>query len=313
MKFLVPSALIPLLALVTIETRAGAQSPVPVTKCGQVLNQPGEYVFTGALDKQECPGFSCSSAGGAITISASNIHLDTAGHGVNAICAAVVIVDGVRDVRIDGGGWLLGGSGLIIGKDSRVVVNKLSDIHGDPDLGSTETGIEIRGANHVTVSDNNIEGVFGIHGQVDDGVFVNNKISGLNIVNNGIVLSGKNNVIKNNTVTLSGLSAENNAISVTDQNRIKGNTIHQAAVGISLAGNSNIVVRNRVDGASPPSVPVASVYGIYVGQGAAGNKIECNTSIGNEFDLYQKNGPPCLDIWRKNHYQTSGGAVACIH
>ena len=315
MKFLARSALIPLVALATIGNRAWAQtaSPTPVTQCGQVLDQPGEYILTGALDRQECPNDSCSAAGGAITISASNVHLDTAGHGVTAICAALVITDGVSDVRIDGGGWLSGGSGLIIGQDTKIVVSGLADIRGDADLGSTETGIELDGASKVTVSNNKIEGVFGIHGQVDRGVFVNNQIYGINIVNYGIVLTGHNNVISNDTVTLSGLSADNTAISVTDRSRILSNTVHQAAVGISLAGDSNKVNGNTVDGASPPSVAIASVYGIYVSQGAAGNTIKRNKAAGNEYDVYDHNGPPCVNTWRKDRYQTSGGAVACIH
>ena len=314
MKLLAKSTVINSLALLTMIGVAVAQAqPIPVTECGQVLSQPGDYVLTGALDNQECPTYKCSSAGSAITITASNVHFDTAGHGVNAICAAAAIADGAKNIRIDGGGWLFGGSGLIIGKDSRVVVNGLADIHGDPDLGSTQTGIDIRGADHVTVNHNNIEGVFGIHGHAVDSKFVNNQIAGLGIVNHGILLTGYGNVIKNNTVTLSGASAENSAIGVTNYNWIIANTIHQAGTGINLAGDFNRVLRNIVDGDAPPSVPVASVYGIFASDGAEGNVIKRNKANGDEYDVFDQNGPPCVNFWRGNQFQTSGGAVACIH
>jgi hypothetical protein len=308
-------------------------SAIPVDQCGQVLNEPGEYILTGALDNEECPSTTCSAAGGAITITASNLHLDTAGHSINAICAAVAVADGVSNVRIDGGGFLRGGNGVTIGKDRNVVVSGLGNIHGDPDLGGNEVGIMIDGGDDITVTNNHIEGVIGIYALVNNGTFSNNTIFGLGIVNQGIVLvnaqsssmttvllrghhgsSRYNNIIRGNKITPSGTSSDDTGISVmSNRNLVQGNTIDQAGAGISLSGDANKVVNNDVTGGSPPSVPQQSAYGIFTARGASRNVIVGNAVSDDQADMHESNGPPCVNRWQKNRFQTSSGAVACIH
>ncbi len=56
-----------------------------------------------------------------------------------------------------------------------------------------------------------------------------------------------------------------------------------------------------------------SVDGIETDAGATHNSIEKNAVSRNQADLYESNGPPCVNVWRNNVFQTSGGAVACIH
>jgi hypothetical protein len=282
--------------------KAHKSTPTPVTHCAQVLNASGEYVLIGNLN--------CDSQGG-ITISASNIHLNTAGFGVNAIGAAATITDGISNVRIDGGGYLSGGSGLIIGKDHHILVRGLATIHGDPDFGSTETGVEIDGGTDVVVIGNHIDGVLGISGTVNNGAFSNNTVLGDSIGNDGIVLTGHGNVIRDNTITLSGASNGNTSISVTDRNLVQNNIIKEAGIGIDLTGDSNRVPGNTVAG--DPNSPSPSKFGIDAESGAIHNVIERNTVTGNQFDMNESNGPPCRNVWRNNKFQTSSGAAACIH
>jgi parallel beta-helix repeat protein len=100
---------------------------------------------------------------------------------------------------------------------------------------------------------------------------------------------------------------------MSNRNLIQGNTIEQAGAGISLNGDSNTIMNNAADGASPPSVPRQSVYGIFAAAGASHNLIDGNAVNGDRADLHDSNGPPCVNRWVRNHFETSSGAVACIH
>ena len=48
-------------------------------------------------------------------------------------------------------------------------------------------------------------------------------------------------------------------------------------------------------------------------QGAVNNTITKNNVSGNQYDLFDSNGPLCVNTWKQNGFQTSGGAVACIN
>lgn len=298
-----------LLATSSVVFAKPSSTPVPVTECGQILNVKGqEYILTGNLS---C-GNLCPDA--AITISASNVHLNMAGFSVSAICAAAGISDGVSKVTIDGGGGLDGGAGLTIGKDHHVTVTGVS-ISGDPDLGGDETGVTINGATNVSVTGNTIGGVFGISGTVNHGVFSGNTVNADSLgMRGGIVLTGSGNLIEDNTVTdlTDGAAGSSIGVGVTKGNRVLNNTVNQFFVGINLAGNSNTVSGNTVNGATA-GAEVPSEFGIDADTGAKHNKIEDNTVMGNTSDMNDSNGPPCVNTWKKNVFQTSSGAVACIH
>jgi hypothetical protein len=250
------------------------------------------------------------------------VHLNTAGHKILGTCAAVVIADGVSDVRIYGGGTIFGGNAVIVGKDKDVTLDHLG-LGGDSDLGGNGAAVEINGAKGVKVTNSTIgvscEG-FGIMGTVDLGTFSKDTITVSCFSVQGIVLDGRNNVIRGNTITfnndLSGLGFDY-AISVTRQSIVEGNTITLSAsggpsvardIGINLAGNSNRVNGNKIVGTAP-----AALYGTFAAQGAINNSITRNSASGNQFDLFDSNGPPCVNLWKHNQFQTSGGAVACIN
>jgi Periplasmic copper-binding protein (NosD) len=75
--------------------------------------------------------------------------------------------------------------------------------------------------------------------------------------------------------------------------------------GIDLTGHSNLVNGNAIQGN-------ANSYGIFAAQGAIGNTITSNSITGDQYDVFDSNGPPCVNTWKRNTFQTSGGAVACI-
>ena len=295
--------------LVTISSLALAKAaPTPVTQCGQVLSVPGQYVLPSSLN---CGAPVCPN--GAITITASKVRLNTNGQTVSAICAAVVVADGVSNVHITGGGSLLGGSGVIIGNASNILIQGLAQINGSSDLGSTETGVEIGGGKNISVINNHIAGVLGINGTVTNGLISGNTLNAVGIAGSGITLGGSGNIIRDNVITQSGAASQNVAISVAGHNVVERNTINQAGIGIFLSADHNKILNNTVHGASPPTVPVASQNGIQAAPGAIQNTIVRNVVMGNQSDLLDANGPPCMNVWRHNHFATSSGAVACIH
>jgi hypothetical protein len=82
--------------------------------------------------------------------------------------------------------------------------------------------------------------------------------------------------------------------------------------GIEFSGNSNVVTNNKVTGTGP-SQPQPGMDGIEAETGAERNRITKNTASGNVDDMFESNGPPCVDTWRDNTLDASSGAVACIH
>jgi hypothetical protein len=317
--------------------RAG--SPIPVTDCGQVLDVPaGEYVLTASIG--------CSSDSPPVTIAANRIHLNTAGVTVYAIGDALAIKDGVSDILIDGGGSLIGGGGLTIGKDRHVIVRGVT-LQGEDDLGGSETGVVIDGASDVTLTgcniagyqsvgvqmsdasqvtmiDNNIYGAYGVYGTVDRGVFATNSVTivaDTTFTGRGIALSGRGNFVADNSLILEGSGSEGSGsvpahddvgVVVTNHSQVRGNFVNQFFFGVELVGDSNQVVGNLITGRSMGPTP-SSVNGIETDAGARHNNIRSNLVSGNQADLYESNGPPCVNVWRNNFYQTSGGATPCIH
>jgi parallel beta-helix repeat protein len=278
---------------------------IPVTQCGQTLDaRGGNYALTGNLN---C---GCET----ITISANKIHFNTAGFTVTSTCNVVALSDGISEVTIDGGGGLSGGGGIAIGADRHIEVTNIS-VSGDGDLGGNTDGIQLSGAKDVVVNKCTIGGVFGITGTVDNGTFTNNTIDvGTLAPSGGVVVTGRNNLVKNNTITYGpdGATNTNVGIGVSDNNRVANNTVDQFNIGIEFSGDSNVVTNNTVTGTGP-SQPHPSMDGIEAETGAKRNRITKNPVSGNVDDMFESNGPPCVNTWRDNTFSTSGGATACIH
>ena len=82
--------------LISSLATAPALAANPVTACGDVLSEPGNYGLTG--DLLACPG-------NAIVISASNVSLNLKGHSIT--CGSTdwigVLVTGVSDVQVKNG------------------------------------------------------------------------------------------------------------------------------------------------------------------------------------------------------------------
>ena len=277
---------------------------IPVNQCGQTLSVAGgHYQLTGNL--------SCGSF--TITIAASGIHFDTNKFSVTSTTNVVTISNGLSNITINGGGSLSGGGGLTIGTDQDVTVTNVA-LMGDSDLGGNGGGVQLNGAAQVSITKCTLGGSFGIGGNVIGSTFRNNTISTGSLgPTEGFLINGERNLIENNTLTEgnAGQTSDNVGISVTAGNRVLGNTVNQYYVGIELSGDSNLVSRNTVTGVSG-SVPDPSADGIEADGGARMNKITRNTVSGNVEDLYDGNGPPCVNTWRSNKFGTSGGAMSCI-
>ncbi len=318
--------------VLTILGIARAGSPIPVTECRQVLDVAGgEYVLTASVGLA-----GCGDVGGPITIAANGIHLNTAGVTVYAIGDGIHINDGLSDIVIDGGGSLSGGGGLSIGKAHHIRVDGIT-MQGESDLGGSRAGVEINGASGVTltrctiigfqtygvqmndarevsVTTNNIIADVGIFGSVNDGRFENNNVA---TDTQGIILTGSRNLIANNSLNLEsggeGPASVEVGIQVAGGNRVVGNIVNYFFTGLELSGDSNMVDGNVLNGAPASSSSPQSMYGIESTSGAVHNLIEKNLVAGNLNDLYESNGPPCLNTWRDNTFTTSGGATACLH
>jgi hypothetical protein len=50
-----------------------------------------------------------------------------------------------------------------------------------------------------------------------------------------------------------------------------------------------------------------SVKGIETDPGATHNTIQTNAVSSDQADLYDSDGPPCVNVWRNNIFQTTGG------
>jgi hypothetical protein len=99
---------------------------------------------------------------------------------------------------------------------------------------------------------------------------------------------------------------------VTSSSVVRGNIMNQFFTGVELAGDFNHATENLITGRVMGSTPL-SIHGIETDLGARHNSIRRNLVNSHQADLYESTGPPCVNVWRNNFYQTSGGATACIH
>ena len=185
--------------------------------------------------------------------------------------------------------------------------------------GADAIAVQMSGATNVTMTDNNISGAFGVFGTVDRGVFENNSVTvsaDADAHGRGIALTRRGNLVANNSLTLEGFGSvpdhDDIGIIVTSRSQVRGNILNQFFFGIELSGDFNRVADNLIIGRSMGAT-ILSVNGIETDSGATHNTIHGNAVSSNQADLFEANGPPCVNVWRNNIFQTSGGATACIH
>jgi hypothetical protein len=302
--------------LVTLVAVGSALAQTPVNQCGQVLSEPGKYVVTTNICK-----FTGIAPAIPLTITASNVKLNTAGFTIGSLSAALEIVDGVSGVTINGGGTFF--DGVRIGAVKNITLDHLT-LTASASF-TTAPVVQLKGTNKLSITNSTISqegctGAAGVVGMVDKGLFAKDIFeTGTCGPTGTIMLTGTKNTIRGNTITLqNGFANVSYAISVDSDSVIDGNTIslengglplpQMNEIGINLMGDSNQVKNNTIQG----SVPNQN-YGIFVAHSATGNSITKNTVSGNQFDLFDSNGPPCVNTWKRNSFQTSGGAVACIN
>ena len=287
--------------LISSLATAPALAANPVTACGVVLSEPGNYGLTG--DLLACPG-------NAIVISASNVSLNLKGHSIT--CGGTdgigVLVTGVSDVQVK--------NGTITGCNVGVLFS-----------GTTESKIT-----HLTLNGNVFDPV--LLGGFAISLFgaSNNKITANHATENitGIrVLRGGGNRISGNvasdnfgspfSVGMALLNSENNTVT---GNRANRNAVTGILVGGGTTGN---ILRGNVaneNGGFGIAMFGRELFGIPLAEGVL---IQGNTALGNGAqDLREAmfdptmNPPdfvvePCRNTWKSNNFVSQLGPDLCIN
>jgi parallel beta-helix repeat protein len=207
--------------------------------------------------------------------------------------------------------------GLSIGEDHNIKVEGLT-LQGESDLGGSMAGIQIddasdvivmgctingyqavgvqlNGANRVTITGNNISASDGIYGTANDSVFRNNDVTvEAETFGEGVNLMGTGNLVENNFLLNTDVEGEEKAdlgIAVGSHNRVLGNAINQFYYGIEITRDSNRVFKNFVVEPFPFAMGTG-VNGIEADSGAIHNRIRGNIVSGYAADLYDSTGRP---------------------
>ena len=225
-----------------------ALAAIPVTACGDVLSEPGNYGLTG--DLLACPG-------DAVVISASNVSLNLKGHSIT--CGGTdgigVLVTGVSDVQVKNGTITGCVRGVLFSGTTESKITHLT-------LNGHALGIDLIGAsnnkitaNHLTENITGIRVLFGGGNQISGNVASDNFGSPLST---GIALLNS----ENNTVTGNRANRNNNGIIAgggTTGNILRGNVTNENRdLGISMFGRM--------------------AFGIPIAEGVL---IQGNTALGN--------------------------------
>jgi parallel beta-helix repeat protein len=312
-------------ALGTRSTQAWAimpTAPTLVTTCGQVLDQPGEYVLTTNLD--------CSGGAGdynGVTITASDVNFHLAGHTIassdcdtNRNISGIAVVGGLTNVKIDGG--------AVIGfNDGIVLSSSFSHVKGMTVQNACVFGILVSGSNNVVETNS-------VTGSGADGIMLSpatkatissNYCSGNKRA--GIALSdfAYDNTIEKNVLNHNGGTGEGAGVVVFNGTKtvIRYNTAnHNDFAGIRIASAPNVkseagplttVIGNTVSGNAN--------VGIWVQAGAPFSSVSANTAFGNgNTDMLDEVHLCGTNTWLSNLFQTDrtgsspdGGAQAgCI-
>jgi hypothetical protein len=289
-----PSLVIVLAAI--IGTGVPALALTPITTCGFVISQGGNYVVNADL-------LGCTGDG--IDVNVSSVSLNLNGHKITAgtpaggyVYAGINVntlekgpADAINHVAITGPGLIQNffiGINMIYCNYCQVALVTAAH-NGD--------GLFSAGTNSLTVGSNVFVANFGaglIAGASINGTFSQNDLSGngtqgLALVNNGGASVG--NTVNNNT-------ADGNA-----QN------------GIDIEANNSRVYSNVTNGNGGTAGTGGAVgaAGILIVLGSTGNQVFNNSSSrGNgSFDLQDQNAACGSDFWSSNVFFTSN--ASCIH
>jgi parallel beta-helix repeat protein len=281
-------------------------APTPVTTCGQVLDQPGEYVLTTNLD--------CSGATGdynGVTITASNVNFHLAGHTIassdcdtNRNISGIAVAGGLTNVKIDGG--------AIIGfNDGIVLASSFSHVKGMTVQNACVFGIVVQGSNNVVQTN-------AVTGSGSDGIILSPATKAIISSNYssgnkraGIAVSdfAYDNTIEKNVLNNNGGTGEGAGVIVFNGTKtmIRCNTTNNndfAGIRIASAPNSNneagpltTVMGNTVSGNAN--------VGIWIQANAPLSSISGNTAFGNgDTDMLDEVYSCGTNTWLNNLFKT---------
>jgi parallel beta-helix repeat protein len=253
-----------------------ALAVTPVTACGTVINTSGNYQLANDLN---CPG---STGDAAITIAASNVTLQFAGHKITGSGSFGVLAF-IKGGSLDHIG--IAGPGQILGSSS----------------GGFDAGIQMTDIDYGQISQMTIVG-YGTYGIVTFGCHF--ATIGANVVSHssrGITAHGFSTTISGNDVSGNAIGIEDVTAGATIQNNVaNGNSI----AGISLEDSGARVSGNVTNGNG--QVGIVAIGSI------TNDVIFSNTSArGNGVDLSDPSSCAAGNIWGNNTFGTAD--AACIH
>jgi hypothetical protein len=292
---------------------------MPIAQCGQVLDQPGAYVMESV---------SCGpDAAFGVKIASDNVHLIIgSGAAIGSALIPGIVGSNVSNVLIDGGGSVIGAPyGINLSGDNITIKNISAASYCVP---NSCIGMQVTG-DHINIIDSRASGTEAAIIAGSDGRIIGNTIQMPdNVPEGGIGISaGDHNIIVNNNVP-PNIPLGGSTIKIGSYNLVRRNNLSSIQIdgdnskvvsnstnGILIGGNNNHIVNNDVTGGYLLQIAGTdfSSVGILAESGASSNIIVHNSSTGAEFDLFESNGPPCVNEWRLNAFSTSGGAMACIH
>jgi len=259
-----------LLLLATFATSIQAETVncTPITSVPATITAQGIYCLTGKLGTAQ-------TSGNAITINANNVTIDLNGWKVDDGSAgtgtqAIGIYSAANNVTIKNGivrGFYIG---IELDGSGAVIRDMLLD-------GNTNIGIETSGIGAL-VEHNQIvntggssvsQSAYGIVISGGNSTISNNTVSALTVANNydaaGIIIQSYNNTVRNNIVSNTNLptSVASEGITIFDANNIiVNNTVSYFTYGINSGNFTNIYSFNTVTDCT---------YDFYGGTAGAGN------------------------------------------
>ena len=296
----------------TRSTHARARWPqattslTPVTTCGQVLDQPGEYLLTTNLD--------CSGGEGdynGVTITASDVNFHLAGHTIassdcdtNRNISGIAVIGGLTHVKIDGGTIIGFNDGIVLASsDSHVkgmtvqnacvfgivVQGSNNVVQTNVVTGSGSDGIILSPATRATISSNyssgNKRAGIAVSDFADDNTIEKNILN-----NNGGTGEGAGIIVFNGTKTMIRYNTANN-------NDFAGIRIASVTNPQNEAGPLTTVMGNMVSGNAN--------VGIWIQANAAPSSISGNTVFGNgDTDLLDEVYSCGTNSWLNNLFKT---------
>jgi len=268
---------------------AEAQS-TPVTKCGQVLDAPGQYHLP--HDISDC-------SGNGVVITASDVHLVLAGSKISgAGCASgvgIVVSGDVSGVRIEGGTVQEFFDGIVLNMVSASRVNGMTVAR------TCDVGIAISNSHDVRI-DTNIVAKNGLEGislgashdiVIDSNYIVYNVRAGVGISD----FSDNNQVLTN---ILHDNGDDGVAVFNGNSNTVRGNATYRNGSGVRLTADGssgNVAMDNTAIGNAST--------GIFIIAGGTLSDVQSNTAMSNRvFDMVDGNLECDSNTWRANVFRS---------